>query len=65
MDGIDTFHEMTRTARRKNAWMIKWTTGGVRQTNENPEKGCELVSWSLTSLFSTNMAISETNGHSL
>jgi len=23
------------------------------------------VSWSLTSLFSTNMAISETNGHSL
>jgi len=25
----------------------------------------ELVSWSLTSLFSTNMAISETNGHSL
>jgi len=24
-----------------------------------------LVSWSLTSLFSTNMAISETNGHSL
>ena len=26
---------------------------------------CELVSWSLTSLFSTNMAISETNGHSL
>jgi len=24
----------------------------------------ELVSWSLTSLFSTNMAISETNGHS-
>jgi len=28
--------------------------------------GClELVSWSLTSLFSTNMAISETNGHSL
>jgi len=22
-------------------------------------------SWSLTSLFSTNMAISETNGHSL
>ena len=26
---------------------------------------CQLVSWSLTSLFSTNMAISETNGHSL
>jgi len=25
----------------------------------------KLVSWSLTSLFSTNMAISETNGHSL
>jgi len=25
----------------------------------------ELVSWSLTSLFSTNIAISETNGHSL
>jgi len=25
----------------------------------------ELVSWSLTSLFSTNMAISETNGHGL
>jgi len=25
----------------------------------------ELVSWSLTSLFSTNMAISETNSHSL
>jgi len=25
----------------------------------------ELVSWSLTSLFSTNMTISETNGHSL
>jgi len=25
----------------------------------------QLVSWSLTSLFSTNMAISETNGHSL
>ena len=24
-----------------------------------------LVSWSLTSLFSTNMAISETDGHSL
>ena len=29
--------------------------GGLRQ---------ELDSWSLTSLFSTNMAISETNGHS-
>ena len=26
---------------------------------------CQLVSWSLTSLFSTNMAVSETNGHSL
>jgi len=25
----------------------------------------QLVSWSLTSLYSTNMAISETNGHSL
>ena len=25
----------------------------------------KLVSWSLTSLYSTNMAISETNGHSL
>ena len=25
----------------------------------------QLVSWSITSLFSTNMAISETNGHSL
>ena len=34
--------------------MILCTTGGP-----------ELVSWSLTSLFSTNMAISETNGHSL
>jgi len=27
--------------------------------------GWKLISWSLTSLFSTNMAISETNGHSL
>ena len=25
----------------------------------------QIVSWSLTSLFSTNMATSETNGHSL
>jgi len=28
---------------------------------ENIDYGQELVSWSLTSLFSTNMAISETN----
>jgi len=34
-------------------------------TNMTSLKCLKLVSWSLTSLFSTNMAISETNGHSL
>ena len=38
----------------------------LRKTlHKQTDKPTKLVSWSLTSLFSTNMAISETNGHSL
>jgi len=50
-------------------WWLAGISGGPSVWNSNarysiPHYHSELVSWSLTSLFSTNMAISETNYHS-
>jgi len=53
-----------------NGWTVvhRWI-GTCSMTEELKAGGTDyvsqLVSWSLTSLFSTDMAISETNGHSL